>query len=144
MKTKDRVSEFRPYVERALKDDEVRENVKSAFLAAKGVYDDLIGGRSATAVAMRAATDDDIRDRLRLAIDDLRSAANRVQAKDDHTARNTTLLLFGVTLGLLFNPFTGRQTRDWLKEKVFGPEQTFSYEEPPSGNGGPGQSTPAT
>ena len=39
-------------------------------------------------------------------------------------------------LGLLFNPFTGRQTREWLKDKVFGPEQTFSYEEQ-SDNGGP-------
>jgi hypothetical protein len=136
MKAKDRVNEYRPYVERALKDEEVRENVKSAFLAAKDVYTELLGGRGATAVAVRAATDEDIRMRLRDAVDELRSAAHRVQGKDDHTFRNSTLLIAGITLGLLFNPFTGRQTREWLKDKVFGPEQTFSYDEQ-SGNGGP-------
>jgi hypothetical protein len=144
MKTKDRVNEFRPYVERALKDDEVRENVKNAFLAAKDVYGELLGGRSATAVAVRAATDEEIREKLREAVDELRTAADRVQGKEDHTVRNTTLLVLGILLGLLFNPFTGRQTREWLKEKVFGPEQTFSYDEQPSGNSNPAQTTPTT
>jgi hypothetical protein len=144
MKTMDRVYEFRPYVERALKDDEVRENLRSAFLAARDIYSELLGGRNATAVAVRAATDEDIRERLRDAIDELRQAADRVQGKEDHTARNAALLTFGVVLGLLFNPFTGRQTRDWLKEKVFGPEQTFSYDEGTAGNGSPTTATPTT
>ena len=71
MKAKDRVAVARPYVERALKDEEVRENVKSAFLAAKDVYNELLGGRGATAVAVRAATDEDIRERLRDAVEKL-------------------------------------------------------------------------
>jgi len=136
MKATDRVAGYRPYVERALRDEEVRENVKSAFLAAKDVYTELLGGRGATAVAVRAATDEEIRERLRDGIDELRSAAQRVRGKDDHTLRNSTLLVVGIALGLLFNPLTGRQTREWLKDKVFGPEQTFSYEEQ-SDNGGP-------
>jgi gas vesicle protein len=136
MKAKDRVSDMRPYVERALRDEEVRENVKNAFFTAKGIYDDLLGGRGATAVAVRAATDEDIRERLMDAVEELRSAAQRVQGKEDHTARNTMLLLLGITLGALFNPFTGRQTREWMKDKIFGPEQTFSYDDQ-SGNGNP-------
>jgi gas vesicle protein len=143
MKAKDRVAVARPYVERALQDEEVRENVKSAFLAAKDVYNELLGARGATAVAVRAATDEDIRDRLREAVEELRSAAQRVQGKEDHTARNTTLLIVGVMLGLLFNPFTGRQTREWVKDKVFGPEQTFSYDDQ-SENGGPAASGAAS
>src|SRR2546430_2780215 len=115
MKTKDRVAVARLYVERALKDEEVRETVKSALLAAKDVYNELLGGRGATAVAVRAATDEDIRERLRDAVEELRTAAQRVQGKEDHTGRNTTLLVVGIVLGLLFNPFTGRQTREWLK-----------------------------
>ena len=133
---KDRVSDVRPYVERAIKDEEVRDHVKSAFLSAKDVYNELLGGRGPTAVAVRAATDEDIHDKLRDALDELRVAADKVQAKEDHTTRNIVLLLFGIVLGVLFNPFTGRQTRDWLKDKAFGPEQTFSYEEQ-SGNGSP-------
>ena len=138
---KDRVSDVRPYVERALQDEEVRDHVKSAFLSAKDVYNELLGGRGATAVAVRAATDEDIHERLRETLDELRSAADKVQAKEDHTTRNIVLLLFGIVLGVLFNPFTGRQTRDWLKDKAFGPEQTFSYEEQ-SGNGSPAPAAP--
>ena len=47
MNAKDRVSDVRPYVERALKDEEVRDHVKSAFLSAKEVYNELLGGRGA-------------------------------------------------------------------------------------------------
>ena len=143
MNAKDRVSDVRPYVERALKDEEVRDHVKSAFLAAKDVYTDLLGGRGAVAVAARAATDEDIHDKLRDALDELRTAADKVQAKEDHTTRNIVLLLFGIVLGVLFNPFTGRKTRDWLKDKAFGPEQTFSYEEQ-SGNGSPAPTAPTS
>jgi hypothetical protein len=136
---KGRVSDVRPYVERALKDDEVRENVKNALAAARDAYYELFGSRGATAVATRVATDEEIRDNLRKAALELRSAADRVRGREQHTGRNTALLLVGVVLGLLFNPITGRQTREWVKDKLFGPEETFSYEDQ-SGNGG----TPTT
>ncbi|MDQ3893258.1 MAG: hypothetical protein M3292_01125 [Actinomycetota bacterium] len=133
-KAKDRVAEVRPYVERALKDQQVRENVRTAFVAARDVYDELLGGRGATGVAARVATDEEIQANLRTAIEELRSAAQRVQGKEDHAFRNTMLLVLGLSLGVLFNPFTGRQTREWVKEKIFGPSETFTYDEQ-SGDG---------
>ena len=33
-----------------------------------------------------------------------------------------------IVLGILYNPATGPETRQWLKEKVFGPDETFEYE----------------
>ena len=55
--------------------------------------------------------------------------AQRAQGKSSsHAARNTFLLLTGITLGVLFNPATGPQTRKWLKDKVLGPEQPFEYQ----------------
>ena len=132
-KTKDKVSDaagtVKPYVERALKDEEVRENVKDAFFAAREVYNELLGNRGTAAVAVRAATDEDVRENLKRAVEDLRRAAQRVQGKEDHTLRNATLLILGIALGLLFNPFTGSSTREWVKSKIFGSEQTFSYDE---------------
>jgi hypothetical protein len=129
-KTKDRLYEsadtMRPYVDRALHDDDLHDNLKEAFKAARDVYAELLGGRNVTATAMRAATDKEIQDNLKKAVDELRTAANRIQGKEDHGARNTMLLLAGITAGILFNPMTGPQTRAWLMEKITG-ESTDDY-----------------
>jgi hypothetical protein len=134
-KAKDRISDAKPYVARALQDEEVRENVKSAIAAAREIYDELIGGRRPTAVAARVATDKEIQDNLRSAIDDLKKAATRVQGKKEHTSRNATLLLTGIVLGVLFNPLTGPQTREWLSEKILGESEGDTTSAKSGGNG---------
>jgi hypothetical protein len=126
-KAKDRVAEVKPYIQRAIQDEELRENLRSAFDTARGVYDELIGGRGMTAVASKVASDKEIQDQLRSAIEDLRSAADRIQGKEEHKARNTSLLLAGIALGVLFNPMTGPETRRWLKDKIFGEDEDFGY-----------------
>lgn len=138
-KAKDRLSDAKPYVARALQDEEVRENVKNAIAAARDIYDELIGGRRPTAVAARVATDKEIQDNLRSAVDDLKKAANRVQGKKEHTSRNATLLLTGIVLGILFNPVTGPPTREWLSSKLFGEGEDVGSSGT-SGNSGSGAS----
>ena len=133
MKTKDAFTDVRPYVERAVKDEDVRENLLAAFNAAREVYNELIGDRGVTTIASRVATDKEIQEKLKEAIDDLREAADRVQGKKDTSGRSQMLLLAGITLGILFNPMTGPATRQWLKEKVLGPSDDFTY----SGNSSP-------
>src|SRR5712691_12193200 len=131
----DKTGSARPYVERALTDEDLRQNVRNAFESARGVYNELIGGRGAIPVATRVATDKDIQAHLKDAIDELRQAADRVQGKKDHGARNTVLLLTGITLGILFNPVSGAKTRKWLSDKLFGPSDDFTYQ---GGNSGAG------
>ena len=139
-KTKDRVSDaadtVKPYVQRALKDEELRENVKSAFESAREVYNELFAGRGMVPVATRVATDKDIQDNLRNAVDDLRAAADRLRGKEEHAARNTFFLLIGIMIGVLFNPVTGPATRKWISDKVFGSSDDFTYQS--SGNSGSG------
>jgi hypothetical protein len=127
MTTKDKVSDVRPYVERALRDEELRDNLKAAFLAARDVYSDLTGDRGVSGLATRVATDRDIQDNLRRAVDELREASDRVRGKEDHSGRNTMLLFAGITLAVLFNPVTGPQTRSWIKDKILGPSDDFTY-----------------
>ena len=51
-KTKDKVSDAatnaKPYVDRALHDEELRENVRNAYESARTVYNELIGKRGVT------------------------------------------------------------------------------------------------
>jgi hypothetical protein len=126
-KLRDRASDARPYLERALKDERVRDDVKSAIATAREIYDELLGGRAVTSVAARVATDKEIQESLRDAITDLRDAADRVQGKGAHRGRNTTLLMTGIVLGILFNPVTGPGTRRWLQEMIFGEGDEFEY-----------------
>ncbi len=121
------VDTARPYVDRIARDDELHEHVKNAYASARSIYDELLGGRGAQALATRVAKDKDLQTELRKAVEELRRAGERVQGKETHTKRNFTFLLVGITLGVLFNPATGPETRKWLKDKVLGPEQPFEY-----------------
>jgi hypothetical protein len=140
-KTRDKVYDaagnVKPYVDRAMSDEKLREDVMSAFATAKELYNELIGGRGPVTLATRVATDDDVRDKLKDAVEDLRSAAERLQGKKEHHGRNTTLLIAGIALGLLFNPITGPETRRWVKDMIGGSDE-FGGDYPSSGSNGGG------
>ena len=139
-KTKDKVTDaagtVKPYVERAIRDEELRDNIRSAYESARNVYNELMGGRGVVPLATRVATDREIQDELRSAVAELRQAADRVQGREEHSGRNGGLLLIGIVLGLLFNPLTGGQTRKWLSDRLFGGGDDFTYQ---GGNGSAGQ-----
>ena len=142
VKTKDKVADaagnVKPYVERALKDEELRDNLKNAFESARQVYSELVGGRGVASMASRVATDKEIQENLRSAVEELRRAADRLQGKGRHKGHTGTLLLAGIALGILFNPMTGPETRKWIKELIFGEGDTFGYE---AGSGNSGSSS---
>src|SRR5436190_743794 len=97
-----RTGNARPYIQRALTDEELRQNVRNAFDSVRDVYKELLGGRGPVKLGARVATDTEIQERLKEAIAELREAAERIQGKKEHGARNSFLLLTGITLGVLF------------------------------------------
>jgi hypothetical protein len=131
-KVTDAAGNVKPYVERALTDPQLRENVRNAYQSARSIYEELLGNRGVTGFATRVATDKDIQDELRSAVSELRHAADRVQGKEERPQRNSGLLLIGLVLAILFNPLTGPQTRKWLSEHLLGGGGDFTYQ---GGNG---------
>ena len=128
--TKDRVmyaaDTAKPYLGRALHDEEFRDNLRAAFAAARAIYDELSRQRSVTGIASSVATDEDIHGNLRRAIKEVQQAAERLQGREvrekaSHTFRNVALLLGGVAIGVFFNPLTGPMARRWVTGKVGSP-----------------------
>jgi len=119
----------RPIVAEMARDEKLRQQVVQAVGTARGLYDQHGGHLSAKAVAARIAVDPEFVSEIQRTSTEIRKATKRAQkAQTSHRRRNTILIVSGVVVGVLFNPVTGPNTRRWLKEKAFGPEETFEYE----------------
>jgi hypothetical protein len=140
-KVADATSHVRPYVERALRDEELRRNVKDAYTSARALYDSLLTRNDVGHVATKLVSDEDVQAQLRNVVFQLKGAAGRVQkaqeaeAAAQRSARNSLLLAAGIVIGLLLNPLTGPSLRRFAKRKLFGGGgDGFTYHD---GNGTP-------
>jgi hypothetical protein len=120
-KMTDTFEAIRPYLERALRDDEFRRDLKDALSAARELYGPLSKGNGVTGGAKALATDKKAQEHLRRAVDDLASAANTLQGakKKSHKGRKM-LILAGIVAGALYNPWTGPQTREKILDMIAG------------------------
>lgn len=131
----DTVESLRPYIERALKDEEFRSNVREALDAARGVYGDLSKADGLTKSATKLATDKEVHGNLQRALAELTDAAERVHhGKKGGKGRKgrRKLLLAGVVAGALYNPWTGHKTREWLLDKIAGEDDLAPLDVEPS------------
>jgi hypothetical protein len=137
-KTKDKVTapvvSVKPFVERALTDDKLRDDVTSAFATAKKVYEDLVGAKNVDKAAGKVL-DKKLHKDLREAVQDLHDAALRLQGKKKGGGTGRRIMIAGLALGILFNPVTGPETRRWLKEMVGGGGDDFGGDFGGSGGG---------
>jgi hypothetical protein len=124
-KTKDKptaaVEALRPYVKRAMEDPELRDDLLAAFVTARGLYEQL-GKRQGVKAKAKRVSDKDFQEDIQDLVAELTTATDRLQGKSKkgHKMRNRVILLTGVTLGVLYNPWTGPATREWIMEQVSG------------------------
>jgi hypothetical protein len=113
---------LRPYVQRAMTDPELREDVLAAFVAARSIYDQMSRGRGLKGKAEKVS-EKDFQTQLQHLVEDLSEASDKLKGKakkKGHKTRNRVLLLTGVTIGVLYNPWTGQATREWIMDQVAG------------------------
>jgi hypothetical protein len=113
---------LKPYVQRAMTDPELREDLLAAFVAARGLYGQMAKGSGVKGKAEKVS-EKDFQKQLQSLVADLSEASEKLQGKakkKGHKARNRVILLTGVTLGVLYNPWTGEQTREWIMSRIAG------------------------
>ena len=122
---------FKPIIDRAIKDDEIRHNVTRAWNAARRVYDDLGGDGPVTAASKLSKEDSDAREGLDTTVQSLSEAIVRLSGSQPKKRGSwAPFVIFAVVLVVLFNPATGTTTRAWLKDTLFGSEEEFDYSTP--------------
>jgi hypothetical protein len=129
----DSAEQVKPYVQRALQDEEVRAHLLNALGAARAAASKFSdkSDRGYVAAATRVAVEPDILNNLRQATTELRSAVERIQrppSERNHSGRNFFLLVTGIVLGVLYNPITGPETRKWVSDSLFGGGDDFTYQ----------------
>jgi hypothetical protein len=117
----DTIETVKPYLERALTDEEFRNDLKDALAAARQLYGPLSKQNGVGAGARALATDKKAQEQMRRVFEDMLSAKETLQGKKkkSHKGRNMVLLA-GVIAGALYNPWTGPQTREKLLDMIAG------------------------
>jgi hypothetical protein len=113
---------LKPYVQRAMNDPDLREDLLAAFVAARSLYGQMAKGQGVKGKAEKVS-EKDFQKQLKALVADLSDASDKLQdagKRKSHKARNRVILLTGVTLGVLYNPWTGEQTREWIMDRVAG------------------------
>ncbi len=118
----DTLDTIRPYLQRALKDEEFRSDLRDALQAARELYGPLSKGNGVSGSARVLATDKKAQESLRKTLEEISRAAGTAAGKPKKKSRKgrKMLLLAGVVAGALYNPWTGPQTREKLLDMIAG------------------------
>ncbi len=118
----DTIEMFKPYLDRALTDPEFRGDLRDALEAARELYGPLTKGNGNVSNAAKTlASDKKAQQQVRRAVENLQSATATLQGKKKKKKRGRKMvLLAGIIVGALYNPWTGPQTREWLLDQIAG------------------------
>jgi len=123
-----------PYVQRLVEDEELRDNLREAFEAARGAYGRATGNGKGTVKAV--TSDKKVQKDLRSAAESLRDASEQLQGKK-HKRKKSRLgriLLLGlIAAGLAL--ILSEDARKTVLDALFGAEEEFEYTSTTSING---------
>lgn len=125
------------YVQRLIEDDDLRENLRTAYESARSAYARMSNGKGPSAALNDKKTQKQLRDTatsLKEAADSLRDAKTKKKRK----GRGLLLLIVGVGLAFALSEGLRKKALDTL----FGAEEEFEYTSPTTtSNGGSSAST---
>jgi adenylosuccinate synthase len=129
-----------PYIQRLIEDEELRENLRTAYESARSAYGRMANGKGPQA----ALNDKKTQKQLREAANSLKDAAESLRSVKRRKRRGRGLVLLIVGVGLAFVLSEGLRKK--ALDTLFGAEEEFEYTSPttPASNGGAtGSAAPA-
>lgn len=123
-----------PYVQRLIEDEDLRENLRDAFEAARGAYGRASGNGKGTFKAM--TSNRKVQKDLRSAAESLREASDLLSKKPKkrRKSRLGRLLLLGIVAAAIALVLS-EDTRKAVLDALFGAEEEFEYTSTTSING---------
>jgi hypothetical protein len=123
-----------PYVRRLVEDEELRDNLRQAFEAARGAYSRATGNGKGTVKAVTG--DKKVQRDLRTAAESLREASEQLRApRKRRKGRLGRLILLGL-VGAAIALVVSEDARKSVLDALFGAEEEFEYTSTTSINGG--------
>jgi hypothetical protein len=121
-----------PYVQRLIDDEDLRNNLRDAYGAARHAYDRIAKNGKP---AQRLMDDKKVQRDLRNAADSLREASDQIRGKRRRKGRLGRLLVLGV-IGAGVTLAVSESARKTVMDALFGAEEEFEYSSTTStGNG---------
>jgi hypothetical protein len=122
-----------PYVQRLIEDDDLRDNLREAFEAARGAYGRATGNGKGPVKAV--TSDRKVQRDLRQAAESLREASEQLRAPTKRK-RSTLgrLILLGI-VGAVIALVVSEDARKAVLDTLFGAEEEFEYTSSTSING---------
>jgi hypothetical protein len=118
-----RAASSNPYLRRLIEDEELRQNIRVAFEAAKNAYQRVSNGRGP---ANTVVDDKKFHRDLRTAAESLRDASEQIRGKRRRRGGiGRWLLLAVVAAGLVL--VLSEEARNAVLDKLFGAEEEFEY-----------------
>jgi hypothetical protein len=121
-----------PYVQRLIEDDDLRDNLRDAFDAARGAYARATGNGKGAVKAV--TTDKKVQKDLRAAAESLREASDQLRAPKKRRSRLGRIILLGL-VGAAIAIVLNEDARRTVLDALFGAEEEFEYTSTTSING---------
>ena len=121
-----------PYVQRIVEDDELRNNLRDAYDAARHAYGRITGNGKGPVKAV--TSDKKVQRDLRSAADSLREASEQLRAPKKRKSRLGRFILFGAVAGGLALALS-ENARKTVMDTLFGAEEEFEYTSSTSSGG---------
>jgi hypothetical protein len=120
-----------PYVQRLIEDEQLRNNLRDAYGAARHAYDRITKNGKP---AQRLMDDKKVQRDLRSAADSLREASDQLRGRRKRKGRLGRLILLGA-VGAGITLAVSETARKAVMESLVGAEEEFEYTSPSGGNG---------